>query len=63
MECELKKRTGSDLSAAGAVRSQVFESGESSTKTLMCKAIIYRSNFDIIWCRILGGKEEGDTNN
>ena len=42
MECELEKRIGAALSAAGAVRSQVFESRElsRSAKMLVYKAII-----------------------
>ena len=28
-----------------------------SAKMLMCKAIIYRANFDIIWCRVLKERE------
>ena len=42
MECELEKRIGAALSAAGAVRSQVFESRElsRSAKMLVYKAMI-----------------------
>ena len=41
MECELEKRIGAALSAAGAVRSQVFESRElRSAKILVYKAMI-----------------------
>ena len=42
MECELEKRIGAALSAAGAVRSQVFESRElsRSAKMLLYKAMI-----------------------
>ena len=42
MDCELEKRIGAALSAAGAARSQVFESRElsRSAKMLMYKAII-----------------------
>ena len=42
MDCELEKRIGAALSAAGAARSQVFESRElsRSAKMLVYKAII-----------------------
>ena len=42
MDCELEKRIGATLSAAGAVRSQVFESMElsRSAKMLVYKAMI-----------------------
>ena len=62
MECEMEKRIGAALSAAGAVRSQVLESRElsRSAKMLMYVQGNDRANFDV-WCRILGVKGEGET--
>ena len=53
MDCELEKRIGAALSAAGAARSQVFESRElsRSAKMLVYKAIIQPT---YVWHRILG---------
>ena len=60
MECELEKRIGAALSAAGAVRSQVLESRDLSKSADASVQDNDRANFDV-WCRILGAKGEGET--
>ena len=62
MNCELEKRIGAALRAAGAVRNQVFESRKlsRSAKMLVYKAMIEHT---LTWRRILGTKREEETKN